>query len=136
MQTTPSGLPEQVGDGEDLVRFLTQSNHYNSTQVKPAAFLPTPVDQETSVSRHGREPQDRLRKIGLQAAGDRTLHAAAFLKAKVVRSTSLGVLAAEPPDFHAVIKKWPTDADPVLQKAKQKEQAIILANSAELLQFS
>ena len=53
----PSGLPENVDDQEDLARFLTQSNRFTTKLVKAAAFLPRAQDQETSVARHGKEPQ-------------------------------------------------------------------------------
>jgi hypothetical protein len=59
----PSGLLEEIDDDEDLARFLVQSSHFSTTSVKPSAFLPSPKDGETSVSRHGREtyvPPDRL----------------------------------------------------------------------------
>ena len=65
----PSGLPEHIDDDEDLARFLVQSNQFNSTSVKPSAFLPNRQDLETSVSRHGREPLARLWELGLAAAG-------------------------------------------------------------------
>lgn len=132
----PSGLHKHVGDGEDIVRFLTQNGHFNSTQAKPSAFLPSPEKQETSVSRHGREPLNNLKEIGRTAAGNRTLHGAALFKALVVRTAELDVLADEPPDFHAVIRHWPTDADPALQKARQKEKALLIASAAELLMFA
>jgi len=32
----PSGLPEVVGDAEELTRFLTSSTHFNATSVKPS----------------------------------------------------------------------------------------------------
>ena len=51
MATLPSGLPELVGDEEDLTRFITQSNHFNSFMAKPAAFLPNPKYRNTSVFR-------------------------------------------------------------------------------------
>lgn len=130
-----SGLPDFIADSEDLARFLTQSSHFNATQVKPVAFLPNPREQETSVSRHGREPGDRLINLGAIAAGDRSLYGAALFKATNVRSVSLNVLSDEPPDFHAVIRNWPLDNDPVLQKAQQKERALQLASVAELLLF-
>ena len=135
MPTLPSGLPENVADGEAIVRFLTQSSHYNSTQPKPVAFLPNTANLETSVSRHGRTPLARLKQIGQVAAGPRTLHGAALFTALDVRSAALDVLADEPPDFHAVIRGWPSDADPALQKARQKEKAILIASAAELLVF-
>ena len=40
MGMLPSGLPNIVGDDEEITRFLTQSSHYNSAMPKPAAFMP------------------------------------------------------------------------------------------------
>lgn len=131
MVTLPSGLPEQVAEDEDLARFLVQSNQYNTVLVKPAAFLPSPKDRETSISRHGAEPSDRLWEIGLVAAGDRKLHGAAIIRAQHVTSAQLKVVADEPPPRHAVIRDWPwIEGDPELQKAKQKEKAAVLASAA------
>ncbi|HEV7402615.1 MAG TPA: hypothetical protein VGO11_06815, partial [Chthoniobacteraceae bacterium] len=127
----PSGLPEHVDDTEDLARFLTQSNQFNSTMAKPAAFLPNPKDRETSVSRHGRVPLETLWALGLAAAGSRTLYGAVFIKAGSVRRARLQVVSSEPPDRHAVIIGWPwQDDDPELRKAAQKELAILLASAA------
>jgi hypothetical protein len=134
MATLPSGLSDSVSDEEDLARFLTQSSHFTAILVKPAAFLPSPKDRETSVSRHGSEPRDELWTIGLSAAGARTLYAAAIFKAQVIRASQLEVVADEPPPRHAVIRGWPWDeADPELQKAKQKEIAAVIASQADLL---
>jgi hypothetical protein len=127
----PSGLPDLVGDEEDVARFLTQSNQFNATMAKPAAFLPSPNSQETSVSRHGRKPLKRLWAIGLTAAGTRKLYGAAIFKAQAVRAAQLDVLADEPPPRHAAIRGWPRiDTDPELQKAKQKELAAVIASAA------
>jgi hypothetical protein len=134
MATLPSGLFDSIFDDEDLARFLTQSSQFTATLVKPAAFLPSPKDRETSVSRHGSEPREDLWTIGLSAAGARPLYAAAIFKAQVVRAAQLEVAADEPPPRHAVIRGWPWDeADPELQKAKQKELALAIASQAHLL---
>ena len=131
MPPLPSRLPDQVAPDEDLARFLTQSNQYNTTMVKPAAFLPSVRDRETSVSRHGAEPTQKLWELGLAAAGARTLHGAAIFKAKAVQEAKLEVAPAEPPHQHVVIRGWPwIENDPDLQKAKQKESAIVLASAA------
>jgi len=129
MPTLPSGLSDQVDDGEDLARFLTQSNQFKPC-VKPALFLPSPKDHKTSVSRHGAVPLDRLRRLGEVAAGARNLYGAAILKAHCIRACSLDVVADEPPEFHALICGWSSDADPVLRKAQQLEKALVLANAA------
>jgi hypothetical protein len=127
----PSGLPEDIADDEELARFLVQSNQFSSTSVKPSAFLPNPRDRETSVSRHGREPAQRLWELGLLAAGERPLRAAAFVSASNVRAAGLEVVADEPPERHAVIRGWPwIESDPELQKAQQKERALALAGAA------
>src|SRR4051794_14504432 len=89
-----SGLPEDVADGEDLARFLTSSNQFNTQMAKPSVFLPTAGDRETSVFRHGSEPPDALWAIGDEHAGrTRRLHGAAIMKAGDVRATLLEVIA-------------------------------------------
>jgi hypothetical protein len=130
-----SGLPDIVADGEDLARFLTSSSQFNAQMAKPAAFLPSASDRETSVFRHGSEPRDALWMIGdTHVAGSRTVHGAAIVKAGAVRSSSLEVVADEPPPRHAVINGWPwLDEDPELQKAQQKERALLIASGAMLL---
>ena len=133
MVNLPSGLPDEIDDKEDLARFLTQSGHFKRILVKPAAFLPNPKDRETSVSRHGRKPQEDLWKLGAEAvaASGRTLYGAAILKAADVRAAGLEVYSDEPPARHAAIRDWPwIDNDLDLQKAQQKEHAVLLASAA------
>lgn len=132
----PSGLPETVDSAEDLARFLTQSGHYSGHAVKPGAFLPSPKDRATSVSRHGSEPIATLYQLGLAAAGDRSLHGAAIIKCGAVCAAGLGVDADEPPARHALIRGWPwLDNDKQLEKAQQKEKALqlVAATSAVVL---
>jgi hypothetical protein len=127
----PSGLPDHVDDEEELARFLHQSSLFTTTIVKPAALLPNPKDRETSVSRHGREPREALWEIGLAVAGTRKLYGAAVFKASDVRNAQLEVSADEPPPRHAVIKHWPwIDSDPELQKAKQRELALLISSAS------
>ena len=133
MLNLPSGLPEHIDDKEDIARFLTSSSQFNSIIVKPSAFLPSPNHRETSVSRHGRNPERNLWKIGKQvvAISGRTLYGAAILRAADIRSADLDVLADEPPERHAAIRKWPwLDNDPDLQKAQQKQIANQLTQAA------
>lgn len=129
-----SGLPEQVGDEEDLARFLYSSSHFNGLGPKPAAFLPSPRNVETSVFRHGAEPRAALWSFAAtHGQHQRTLHGAAILKAREVRAQRLRVVADEPPPRHAAIRGWPVDAaDPELQKARHKELALVLASHALL----
>lgn len=131
MPLLPSGLPEAVADDEWIARFLTQSGHFSKRRIQPSAFLPSKKSQETSVSRHGRDPVDSLRELGRIAAGDRNLYGAAVIKARHVRTVSLKVESNEPPPRHAVIRGWPwLENDPVAQKARQKQLAIVLASDA------
>lgn len=131
MAPLPSGLPEAIGAEEDLARFLFSDRHYNTTMVKPAAFLPNPTDRESSISRHGKTPLAALWALGQLAARDRTLHGAALFKLAAVQEAGLIVEACEPPDRHAAIRGWPWDTD--LHRAKQKEMAAVLASQSELL---
>jgi hypothetical protein len=134
MPTLPSGLPDQIAESEELARFLTQSSHFNSQVAKPAAFLPSKTDRETSISRHGRAPDDALWELGKVAAGTRPLYGAAIFKAEIARKAGLEVKADEPPDRHAVLRGWPwIENDPDLQRAKQKEIAMVLSSIAVVL---
>jgi hypothetical protein len=130
-----SGLPDLVADDEDLARFLTSSRQFNAQMAKPPAFLPSTSDRETSVFRHGSDPRAALWALGNEhAAGNRTLHGAAIVKAGDVRAALLEVIADEPPPRHAAIRGWPwLDDDPELQKARQKERAVQVASKAVLL---
>jgi hypothetical protein len=141
----PSGLPEHVGDGEDLARFLTSSGHYNATMARPTAFMPNPKNGETSVFRHGAEPLEELKAIAQAEVGeDRRIHGASIVKAGAVREakievTELDIRAKEPPPRHADIVGWPwSKDDPDFGKAQQKELAALIAQKANkpLLRFS
>ena len=135
MEALSSGLPERVGDDEDLARFLTQSNQFNSVMAKPAAFLPHPKHKNTSVFRHGNEPEQLRKTWNETATGDRTLKAVAICKASHVREAQLDVTAAEPPPAHANIEGWPMDSDPELQKAKQLELASQIAKATVVVRM-
>lgn len=128
----PSGLPELVGEDEDLARFLTSSGHYNTSKVKPSAFMPNPKNGETSVFRHGAEPLGDLKAIAQGEVGaDRRIHGAAVVKVDAVRAANLEVLAKEPPLRHADIVRWPwMQNDPEFGKAAQKELAALIAQKA------
>ena len=134
MDTLPSGLPDLVADEEDLTRFITQTNHFNSTMAKPAAFLPNPKYRNTSVFRCGPD-RELIWKIWQNTnAGERTLKAAAICKTVEVRKIGLDAIAKEPPDRHANIEGWPwLDNDPEFQKAKQLEKAQSLAQKSKLV---
>jgi hypothetical protein len=134
MAALPSGLPESVGDDEDLARFLFSSSQFTSVMAKPGVFLPNPKDRETSVFRQGRERREELWRMGREhGPSERTLYGAAVLSARSVRAALLGVIASEPPAKHAAIVGWAWLDDPDLQKAQQKERALLLAQAAELL---
>ncbi len=134
MGVLPSGLEDVIRDGEELCRFLTQSNQFNQTMVKPAAFLPSPKSRETSVFRHGAEPADQLWTIGAAALGSRAFYGAAIFNLSATGDAGLTVSAAEPPPRHAAIRGWPwDDKDPELTKARQKEKAGIIASRSLLL---
>ena len=134
-QPLASGLTNLVKDEEDLARFLTSSSQFNAVGVKPAAFLPNPRNRETSVFRHGGHPRESLWRIANQhVTGTRTLHGAAIVRAKYVRSALLDVLAQEPPPRHANIVGWPwSQTDPDMAKAEQRERASLIARYAEVV---
>ena len=132
MEVLESGLPVDIGDEEDLARFLTSKSHFNSTMVKPVAFLPSSEDGMTSVYRHGREPVDDLWRIAAEhLPAVRFVYGACIVKGRTVRAAELQVAAQEPPPRHANIGGWAfVTSDPELTKARQMEQA------ARLVQFT
>lgn len=128
----PSGLPDEVGDQEPVSRFLTQSGHYNSSVVRPSAFMPHPERRNTSVFRIGNEP-GRLKQIYTDTdKSGRTLHGAGILSAKAVRGAEpLDLEAHEPPLAHANIEKWPWPDDVEDRRSRHKELATLLASASE-----
>jgi hypothetical protein len=134
MGPLPSGLAEEVADGEDLARFLTSSSQFNALMAKPSAFLPSPRDGETSVFRHGRELRGALWRIGTEHVVHRTVHGAAIVETRRVRAALLEVMAREPPPRHANIVGWPSlSPDPEMGKAERKERAALIAQYAEVV---
>ena len=133
----PSGLPEIVAGEEDLARFLTSHGYFNSKMVKPAAFLPNPADQKTSVCRHGKEPLEELRGLASEYLPvGKKVYGAGICKTADVRAARLEVTAEEPPRRHANIVGWPiNEEDPDLQKAAQRELAGVVASRCEPLMF-
>lgn len=131
----PSGLVDIVEDEEDLARFLTSSRQFNAVMVKPSAFLPNPKDGKKSVFRQGSLPRESLWQIWNEyVTGAGTLHGAAIVKTKHVRSALLDVVAEEPPPRHANIVGWPwSQSDPDMGKAEQIERATLIAQHAELV---
>jgi hypothetical protein len=124
MGTLPSGLPEHVGDDEDLARFLTQSNHFSASRVKPSAFLPNPKHRNTSVFRMRADPARLSDTWNHNNPGGRPLRGVAICQARHVRTAGLDVIASEPPPMHANIEGWPwLENDAELQKAQQLERA-------------
>lgn len=135
MEILPSGLPKHVDDEEDLARFLTSSSQFKGLTVKHSAFLPNPKDGKKSVFRHGSEPVESLRQIGMEQLGSVvSMHGAAICKTKHVRAAQLEVVAEEPPPRHADIVGWPWNADdPEMGKGERKERAMLIAQHAEFV---
>ena len=88
----PSGLPEHVGDDEDLTRFLTQNNQFTASRVKPSAFLPNRKYRNTSVFRMGADAALQSETWKQTHRGDRPLRGAAICKARHVRAAALEVI--------------------------------------------
>jgi len=134
MNMLPSGLPDHVDDQENVSRFLTSSSQFNSTMVKPSAFLPNPIHRNASVFRIDNEPE-RLRKVWQETtSGERQLKGLAIVRVAEVRRVQLEILADEPPPAHANIEGWPwIESDPELQKARQKDLATQVASCAQLV---
>ena len=148
MDALPSGLPERVADEEPLARFLTSSSQFNSSSVKPGAFIPQVGSVRVSVYRHGSMPDGALWELAARhiESGGRRVHGVAIASASVVRaahvSTSvdgsalpaLDVEADDTPPMHANIVGWArADEDAVEPKAANKALAMAIATRAELI---
>ena len=132
--TLPSGLPEDVDGSEELARFLYTDRQIKGGNVAAAAFMPHPVDLETSVSRRAHCTDSDLCAIGRSRRSGANLHGVALVSAGDVRMCSIDVEAAEPPDFHAVLLSWPVvSGDPVATKAMQMEKAVTIASKAAVI---
>ena len=134
MGTLLSGLPEHVGDDEDVARFLTQSKQFNTSRVKPSAFLPSSKHRNTSIFRMGGDPAHLVDTWNQNNPDDRPLRGAAICKAKHVGAAGLDVVASEPRPTHANVEGWPwLESDEELQKAQQLERAIQIAAEATVV---
>lgn len=131
----PSGLPEDVDDGELLSRFLTSDSQFSRSAAKASAFMPGPTDEKTSVFRQAPEPFGELwATADREIAPARRVRAVAVLKGAQVRQAGLDVEASEPPLRHANIIGWPSDAgDPDMMRAQRKARALRLAQAAMLI---
>lgn len=128
-----SGLPNHVADDEELARILRSSSHFNTLGAKASAFMPA-RDGMTSVIRHGSEPREQLWRLAQDTLGaDISVHGAAILRVKKVREQDLDVLPEEPPPRHANIVGWPMSADPELQRAQQREIALVIAAGSTVI---
>lgn len=123
-----SGLTKRIAADEQLSRFL-YSKSYNRQGVKPAALMPAP-DGDTSVFRTNGVDLDGEKSLGEKMRPKHALRGIAHIVAQAVAETGLRVEASEPPVRHANITGWPMNPDdPADQKAKQKEQALLLAKA-------
>lgn len=129
-------LPNAVDASESLVRYLTQSNHYNlpTYSVKPKAFEP-PANLRLSVFRVDGLTIEDVWQIGQEKVVNkmpqpRTLHGFADIKARAVADLSLAIDPDNEPPRHASIVGWPED------KSKKKLVAQQLAASSKLVLHS
>lgn len=126
-------MPEHVADDEYLIRFLTDSNRFNTFGVRPQAFLPNPKHRNTSVFRGANDKESGEVLWNTNPIAGKGLKALAIVTAAQVRSSGLDVNAEEPPHCHANIEKWCWDEDEEMTRAKNKELAMLLAKDAKLV---
>jgi len=132
----PSGLPEIVGDDEQVASFLTSSSHFNATLVKAVAFVPNSKNGEKSVCRHGAELRVELQRLASVYLKQIQAHGAGVVGADVVKGIGLSVESHEPPERHANLQGWVwSAADPKMGKAENLERAKRLAEKATLVRW-
>lgn len=128
----PSGLPEIVKDGEVISRFLTSSNHCNTSVIKPAAYLPNRKNGRLSVARHSAESISESERIAKEDFELNKVFGVALLEAKAFRQEDLDFEADDKPLRHADVVGWPwLQDDPDFGKAEQKLKAATLAQRAK-----
>lgn len=147
MSTLPSGLPEEVGDEEILVRFAFSRSRdlwlvSPPERLKPPALYPdkryTPL--ETSVFRHSGQPEEELLRLAAKNFPDREVKGAGAFKVSDLRRLSqsdpLEVKADEKAPNgprHANIIGWKSTSDPKNQKADWKLQVGKLAGCSKIV---
>lgn len=125
-----SGLPEYVGDAEEIVRFLTSSNHFNSAHVKPSAFAPTSSGKKSVFRRDGAELAT-LWQWATAFLPETKVYGAALLFAAQVRAADLAVVASEPPPRHADIVGWDiSEPGSAMRKASTMQKQQLLASAS------
>lgn len=129
----PSGLPE---NDEPISRFLTSRNHYNTTAVKPPAFIPNPKDGCLSVARHNAEPIMESERMAKEDFNLPTAVGVAQLSARAFRKEGLDFQADDTPPRHADAMGWPwRKDDPEYGKSERKLIAAALAQQAQRLMY-
>jgi len=132
----PSGLPEHVANDEPISRFLTSRNHYNTTEVKPPAFVPNPKDGRLSVARHDAAPIEESKRMAREDFNLPKAVGVARLDAHAFRKEGLDFEADDTPLRHADVVGWPwREDDPEYGKSERKLIAAQLAQQAERLMY-
>jgi hypothetical protein len=119
-----------VETSEMLSRFILQSNWIrpSDSTVKPAAFLPNPLNGETSVFRTSGISEQDTWEIGDREVADiraKAILGRADILAQNILSKNLQVKPSEPPPRHANIVGWPDE------KSKRLQIAVELAADAQ-----
>lgn len=134
--TLPSGLPERVQDEEPISRFLTQRSHFNTTVVKPPAFIPNPKDGRLSVARHSTQPVEEAERMAKEEFNLPHAVGVALLPAHAFREEGLDFDADDTPPRHANVVGWPwRREDPEYAKSERKLIAATLAQKAQRILF-
>lgn len=132
----PSGLPEVVGDGEPISRFMTHKSHCNTQVVKQAAFIPNLNNGRLSVARHGAEPIEESERMAKSDYGLEKAFGVARLQAAEFRKVELDFEADDKPPRHADVVGWPwREDDREFGKAERKAKAVALSLKADRIIF-
>lgn len=114
---------------ENVARSIMSSSWVakEKGRIKHNAYLPAP-DDDTSVFRCTHLSAHEVRD--LMSADRLTEHGAAVVQVGVIKEAGLQAVASEPPKRHVNIRGWPNSPDPEEQKARRKEAAKVIAESA------
>lgn len=120
--------PIPITEDENISRLIFSSRHLKNGMIKPAAFLPNPKDNKTSVFRKSLMTSEEYKQIKLMVSKLRQqrLKGAGVILAGDITSSSVD-LQPEESEFkwHADIVSWPES------KEEQKSIAQELANKCK-----
>ena len=125
-------IPSLVSASEPISRFILSRDHFKSSRVSFAAFMPSPKTMDVSVYRTLGCGERKIWLLGdlfvaAKRKDNRSILARADLASQLILNEGLDIIPAPSPHpRHANVTRWPGD------KPQQKIKAMGLATGATL----